>query len=490
LSTSSPSNWNSLAIFLVVWHHLAMSVLPQLLLVLLLAQPSAAKRQTLISVAGQFGASASDGSGEGASSYFTGLFDPQSVAIDPFGNIFIAETRAYRIRKVNNVTGIMTTYAGTGIRGNSGDEYAATAAMIHNVNRMVCDPDGNLYFADEGNGGCVRKVSTAGIISTVASGFGSPLGLGIDSKGNLFVSNYGSGNPAVSKLFKISKSTGVVTDVAGGGDPNALGGGDDSNALGCTLSQPSTITVDAADNIIIADKNANRIRRIDAVTNIITTIAGNGQGGVGVDGILATSAAVGTPNSVSVDAAGNVYIATATGVRMVNASTGLISTVLGASDGGRYLQTDMGLNPQDPQWQMHFSDVKVVGNLIYVVSHLLNTVSVHFLDSLFTVPVPATCNYTVMGQRDLVGALLRRASVTSEAACQSLCCRTPSCQGYALTPLPAEADYASAHRHAAELWRRVSDQPWAWHTSCAVFTNVTHSLYSSSLQSGVLSTLL
>jgi sugar lactone lactonase YvrE len=467
-----------------------MSVLHFLLLLILLAQPSAAKRQTLISVAGQFGTRATGAWGDGASSYFSLLSNPRSIAFDSAGNIFIADWFNYRIKKVDTA-GIMTTYAGTGTRGYSGDGGPATAAMTHNINQLVCDPDGNLYFTDEGvgDGGGVRMVNTAGIISTVASGIHYPLGLGIDSKGNLFVANSGSGDQPVSKLYKLTKSAGwSVTVVAGGG--NTLGDGFD--AQGCKLSQPHGITVDAADNIFIADTNGHRIRRIDAVTNIITTIAGNGQGGVGVDGILATSAAVSSPKSVSVDAAGNVYIATATGVRVVNVTTGLISTIVGASDGGSYPQTELGLNPQDPQWQQveGFVDAKVVGNLLYVVSWAQNAVSVHFLDSIFTVPVPKTCNYTVMGQRDLVGALLRRASVTSEAACQSLCCRTPSCQGYAFTPLPAEADYASAHRHAAELWRRVSDQPWAWHTSCAVFTNVTHSLYSSSLQSGVLSTLL
>jgi hypothetical protein len=458
-----------------------------LLLLVLLAQPSAAKRQTLVSVAGQFGTNAASGLGDGASSYFTGLSSPRAIATDTFGNLFIAETDVFRIRRVDSA-GIMSTFVGTGVQGHSGDGYAATSAMIHWVYQMVCDPAGNLYFVDEGNGGVVRMVSnTSGYpISTLASGLSTPRGIGIDSVGNLFVVAYRDG---VTKLFKLTKSAGwSVTVVAG--DRTRTAPGDGFDAQGSTFIAASLIAVDAADNIFIAETNGHRIRRIDAVTNIITTIAGNGQGGVGVDGILATSAEISNPNSVSVDAAGNVYIAISIGVRVVNASTGLISTILGSSDGGRHLQTDMGLNPQDPQWQMHITDVKVVGNLIYVASHVENTVSVHFLDSIFTVPVPATCNYTVMGQRDLVGALLRRASVTSEAACQSLCCRTPSCQGYAFTPLPAEADYASAHRHAAELWRRVSDQPWAWHTSCAVFTNVTHSLYSSSLQSGVLSTLL
>ncbi len=256
---------------------------------------------------------------------------PFSVAVDDPGNLFIADTyvgtdssqSGNRVRKVS-ATGIITTVAGNGTGGSSGDDGPATGAQLSGPAGLVVDGAGNLFIADS-NSNRVRKVSPDGIITTVAgngtgggfSGDGGPatsaqvsrpLGLAVDGAGNLFIGSsfggweFGFGYGLVRKV----STNGLVTTVAG----NGRGGfsGDGVPAASAELSVPVGLATDPADNLFIADVHNDRIRKVSA-DGIITTVAGNGTPGFSGDGGFATSAQLNQPQGVAVDRAGNIYVA-------------------------------------------------------------------------------------------------------------------------------------------------------------------------------------
>ena len=280
------------------------------------------------------------GSGEGAPAISAILFTPRGVAVDASGNVYIADTFHHRIRKVNAVTKAITTIAGTGTPGVSGDGGPATAARIFTPFGVRLDRLGNLYIADDDNYR-IRKIDAAtGIISTVAgngsndfSGDGGPAtaaalsepkAVAVDTAGNLYIAD-----PFNARIRFVNAATGIITTFAGGGMLD-----DGARATDASLYQPSGVAVDAAGNVYIADTGNSRIRRVDAVTRIITTVAG---GGVDFnDGVAATAARLVFPFGVAIDASGNLYVAdTGTSrIRKVDAATKIITTVAGRiSDG-------------------------------------------------------------------------------------------------------------------------------------------------------------
>lgn len=289
-------------------------------------------------------------SGDGGPAIEAQLVYPAGVAVDVSGNLYIADLSNV-VRKVVAATGVITTLAGTGAAGYSGDGGPAVDARLNGPAGMAVDSSGNLFIADSGNN-VVRKVTAAtGIVSTVAgnggagySGDGGPAssaalhaphGVAVDSSGNLFIAD--TGNAAIRK---IAAATGIVTTVAGDG---AAGySGDGGAAVKATLSLPSGIAVDGSGNLYIADTQNNAIRKVVAATGIITTVAGNGGAGYSGDGGPATSAEFNTPQDVAVDASSNLYIADELNyvIRKVTAATGVITTVAGnhtegySGDGG------------------------------------------------------------------------------------------------------------------------------------------------------------
>jgi uncharacterized protein (TIGR03437 family) len=247
--------------------------------------------------------------------------------------------------------GVITTVAGNGTNATTGDGGPATSAALH-PNGVTVDSQGNLYIADVGTS-VIRKVNTAGIISTVAgfagerrafSGDGGLAtkasiyvssnhnGLAVDSAGNLYIADDGH-----HRIRKVD-SSGIITTVAGNGQINYSGDG--GPATSASLWRPSGVALDHAGNLYIADTQNVRIRKVDTNGNI-TTIAGNGSIGYSGDGGPATSAALFYPMDVAVDKAGNVYIAdqNANVIRQVN-TAGVITTVAGngnahtSGDGG------------------------------------------------------------------------------------------------------------------------------------------------------------
>ncbi len=265
------------------------------------------------------------------------LYLPFGVAADASGDLFIADTANYRIRKVS-ASGVITTVAGNGIYGSSGDGGPATSASLRSSNGVAVDSNGNLFIA-ETLSNRIRKVSPSGVITTVAGNgnlgyFGDggqatqaylfePGGVAVDTSGNLFIAD--SLNQVIRRV-----SSGVITTVAGKyGAGNAFAG-DGGPATAAGLNYPKGVAVDASGNLYIADWVNHRIRKVTAATGIISTVAGNGTPGFSGDGGPATSASLFYPEGVAVDASGNLFIADSSNSRIRKVSAaGVITTFAG-----------------------------------------------------------------------------------------------------------------------------------------------------------------
>lgn len=291
-------------------------------------------------------------SGDGAAAASAQLSAPRGVALDSSGNIYIADSGNFRVRKVSPA-GIISTVAGTGSYGFSGDGSPAVNAQLTYVNAIAADASGTFYFADTGNQR-VRKVA-AGIITTVAgngsSGFagdggpatsariGTVSGVAIDGAGNLYLAD--SDNHRVRRV-----SGGVITTVAGNGTSGFSGDG--GAAVNAQLGYPDAVAVDTAgNNLFIGDRWNHRVRRVTG--GIITTVAGNGNCITpGTDG-PATAIPLCTPEGLAVNGAGTtVYIASADDFRIRKLSGGVTTTIAGngsaafSGDGGPAVSAQMG----------------------------------------------------------------------------------------------------------------------------------------------------
>jgi sugar lactone lactonase YvrE len=287
-------------------------------------------------------------SGDSGSATNAELNEPYGVALDGFGNIYIADFGNGRIRKVNT-SGIITTVAGNGTYGYSGDNGPATNAQLQAPSGVALDASGNIYIADIGNDR-IRKVNTSGVITTVAGNgtygysgdngsatnaeLNEPLGMAVDASGNLYIAD-----EANNRIRKVGPS-GIITTVAGYG-PTGFSG-DNGPATGAELWYPSGVALDASGNLYIADQNNDRIRKVNA-SGIITTIAGNGTFGYSGNNGPATSAELDLPVGVTLDCSGNLYIADRQneGIRKVSevapslfeAVTSFPTTAIGSSAG-------------------------------------------------------------------------------------------------------------------------------------------------------------
>jgi len=278
-------------------------------------------------------------SGDGGLAVNARLDCPFGMAVDAEGNLYIADQRNHRIRKVDT-NGIITTVAGSGCTGlycggYRGDGGPATEALLYRPEGVALDAQGNLFIADDANS-CIRKVDTNGIITTVAgiggrtgfSGDGGPAtqalltfprDVAVDAQGNLYIADSVNG-----RLRKVD-TNGIITTIAGGGNSGA----DGIPAIESYLSHFDSIALDSAGNIYIADTGNDRVRKIDN-SGIITTVAGNGTGGYSGDGGPATQAQLNSPQGVAVDSAGNMYIGDAMNYRIRKVDTsGIITTVAG-----------------------------------------------------------------------------------------------------------------------------------------------------------------
>ena len=267
---------------------------------------------------------------------------PTATAVDTAGHLFIADQYNQRVREVNLSTGAITTFAGNGTAGYTGDTNQATAAELNNPMGVAADTSGNLFIADSANN-CIRKVNLAsGVITTIAGNgtagyngdniqataaqLNDPTGVAVDAAGDIFIAD--CGNNRVREI-----TSGVITTIAGTG--TAGYNGDSILAATARLNAPSGIALNAAGNLLIADTANNRIRLVTFSTNYITTVAGNGTAAYSGDTGQATAACIINPLGVAADASGNLFIGdTANNAVREVAPTGVIVTLCGNATPG------------------------------------------------------------------------------------------------------------------------------------------------------------
>jgi len=280
--------------------------------------------------------------GDGGFATNANLAGPDDVAVDASGNLYIVDYTTNVVRKVD-ANGMITTVAGNGDWGYTGDGGLATNATFNGPDGIAVDASGNLYIADSGNT-VIRKVDPNGFITTVAgqagrwgfSGDGGPAtnatlywpgGLAVDSTGNLYIAD------TYNEVIREITTNGIITTVAGQGGIWGYSG-DGSAATNASLTEPAGVAVDASGNLYIADTYNQVIRKVDT-NGIITTVAGNGSAGYSGDDDTATNASLDNPTDTAVDVFGNLFIADFNNnvIRKVDGN-GIITTVAGNGTAG------------------------------------------------------------------------------------------------------------------------------------------------------------
>jgi sugar lactone lactonase YvrE len=284
--------------------------------------------------------------GDGGSATLAQMSAPMGVAVGPNGVVYISDTLNNRVRVVtffssstglaSSTSSVINTVAGNGIPGFSGDGGAASSAMLNQPAGLAVDSAGNLYIADSNNA-VIRKVTPGGVISTVAGTGGvegyagdggqataaklmAPLGVAVDSSGNLYIADY------YGWIRKVSAQTGVISTIAGNG---SIGySGDGGAATAAQFYNPVGVAVDSAGNVYVADSDNGAVRMIS--NGIITTIAGNGTLSYSGDGGPASQAQFSAISGVAVDAQGNIYVAdTNNNAIRLFPLNGIVSTIAG-----------------------------------------------------------------------------------------------------------------------------------------------------------------
>jgi sugar lactone lactonase YvrE len=257
--------------------------------------------------------------GNGGPAANASLTQPSGVALDGAGNLYIADTGNNVIREIYAATGIISTVAGNGTAGFAGDNAAATAAMLFQPQSVTVDAGGNLYIADADNQRIRRVDAVTGIITTVAgngtAGYGGdglaatspkvelnfPHAVAFDSQGNWYIAD--SQN---NRIREVSASTGIITTVAGNGTAGFAGEG--ASAKAAELDAPLGVAVDPAGNIYIADTQNRAIRKVSSASGLISTIAKNEIGEYYSGGIF-SPVNIDGPLGLFLDSSANLYFA-------------------------------------------------------------------------------------------------------------------------------------------------------------------------------------
>lgn len=269
------------------------------------------------------------------------FYNPIDISLDTAGNIYISDVNNFRVRKITRSTGIITTIAGNGIDTFSTDGVSATTTGM-NPDGIYADVNGNVYIADVRNNRIRKVAAVTGAITTVAGngmqGYSGDTDLAVneklywptdvcaDSAGNIYIADYGN-----NRIRKVDAITGKISTIAGNGTAGYAGDG--GAAASATLNAPAYICTDRQGNVYIADVNNNVIRKVDATTGNISTIAGNGTAGFSGDGGPATSAKLLSPAGIYMSHAGDLYIADENNDRIRKVTGGTISTVAGGGTG-------------------------------------------------------------------------------------------------------------------------------------------------------------
>jgi streptogramin lyase len=283
--------------------------------------------------------------GDGGLASSAQLAIPLGLALDHLGNLFIADSVYNIIRRVEAQSGIITTVAGNGTRGYAGDNGPATNASLNSPSGVAVDALGNLFVADTQNSVIRRVDAVTGVITTIAGDFAGggafagdggpgraaslngPHGIAVDNTGNLFLTD--TGNFCVRR---VDAATQTITTVAGQGQV-AGDTGDGGPATSATLTAPEAVFLDGSGKLFISDQQ--RIRGVDSATQIITTVAGSANRGFTGDGGLATNAELDGPVGIASDGLGNLFFSDGRNnrIRAVNGQ-GIIQTIAGGGSGG------------------------------------------------------------------------------------------------------------------------------------------------------------
>ena len=287
--------------------------------------------------------------GDGGLATLAQVNSPTGAVKDAAGNIYFVDSGNIRVRKIDAATGVISTIAGDGVGANTGDAGPAQNAELYFPSTIAIDAAGNLYISEIGDNAIRRIDASTGTITTYLTHTGYVTAMACDAAGNL----YFAGSTTVSKA---AAGTAAVTVVAG---TFSFGfAGDGGPATAAELNQPSGLALDGQGNMYISDTYNNVIRKVDAVSGFISTVAGltpNVPGGscsaTSGDGGPATSASLCYPYAIGIDGQSNLYIADAQNnvIREVNAQTGIIKTVGGVWGqaytlaGGGYPATSVAL---------------------------------------------------------------------------------------------------------------------------------------------------
>jgi sugar lactone lactonase YvrE len=301
----------------------------------------------------------------------TALVGPLGLDVSPGGDIFVADCVGRRVRRIDGVNGTASLVAGNGARATAGDGGPATDACLGSPHDVAVDLDGNVYIADA-RYARIRRVDPSGIITTWAgtgthwdsgdeghagaSGIPLPMSILIDAEGRLLVGQ------ATGQIRRISPATGHVATIAGTGLPGFAG--DEGPATRARLSQPADLAVGQDGSVLFADVGCHRVRRIDP-TGRIETIVGTGRRGFSPDGSLAREASISGPRGVAVDPEGVVFF-TDTGNQLVRTilADGSIETLAG--------QVRPGDGPDGPALEYHFNhpcNLAIRGGTLLVSDH-------------------------------------------------------------------------------------------------------------------------
>ena len=352
-----------------------------LLILLFLPLYSQAQVNIITTIAGNGTAAYS---GDNGIAVYAQLSSPDGLCLDKFGNIYIADYFNNRIRKITVSTGIITTIAGNGTGAYYGDGGPATNAMLYLPDAVITDTAGNVYIGDCGNYRVRKITESTGIITTIvgtgslgSSGDGGPatnaqiskaVGLYFDRFGNLFIADLLNG-----KIRKVDAS-GIITTFAGTTPGYS---GDNGPATNAQI-EATSIYPDTLNNMYIADQYNHVIRRVDAITGIITTIAGTHIAGYSGDNGPATNAQLYGPRSIYVDKYQNIFIGDQQAygaIRKIDMLTGIITTVAGNGTSGYSGDYGPATNAQLTCGYVFLDDSGTI-YLADVVNHAIRKVSI------------------------------------------------------------------------------------------------------------------
>jgi len=275
----------------------------------------------ITTIAGVYSGGSGSYGGDGGPATAAGLNSPVAVAVDKAGNVYISDLGNARIRRVDAITGNITTYAGNGSQGYTGDGGPATAAEVYQPYQLAFDTAGNLYFVDA-NTATVRKIDkTTNVITTIAgtgvqnyygdggkadtAQFISPTGIAIDKNNNIFIADQ-----ANSRIRRIDGVTSIITTIGGNGT-NGF-----QNGFAYIFQSPTNLALDSVGNVYVSDMSNNMVREIFVSTDSAITITGTGSQGYFGNHVMANTASLNGPFGIGFDKSGDIIFSDANDYKM------------------------------------------------------------------------------------------------------------------------------------------------------------------------------